>query len=126
MGDILKGTDNVAAASNYIDKRYGSPYNTPYYASGTFDWRGVRGYAQGGWINRPTLFVDQQTMAPYAQAGEAGPEYVMPAGRVGGGDVYVDLRGAQSYDGHRFEDLMVRTLSRADLRGRLTFISGGR
>lgn len=42
----------------------------------------VRGMAKGGVIHEPTLLVGQ-TSGPYAIAGEAGPEFVVPPGAPG-------------------------------------------
>ncbi|MCK9602274.1 MAG: phage tail tape measure protein, partial [Sphaerochaeta sp.] len=48
---------------------------------------GLKGYAAGGPILGPTLLTSLATMRPYAIAGEAGPEAVVPMGRGhGNGD----------------------------------------
>jgi murein DD-endopeptidase MepM/ murein hydrolase activator NlpD len=91
----------------------------------------IAGYAGGTVISEPTLLAGLHT-GSLGIAGETGaPERLLGVSataayeaRNGGGNVTVDLRGAQSFDGHKFEDLMVRVLSRADLRGRLTFLQG--
>lgn len=78
----------------------------------------IAGYASGGWagLNGPELAV----------LGERGPEYVVPNSHVrasGGGSVTIDLRGAQVYDGTKFEDLMVRALDRAQRGGKIVKVT---
>lgn len=78
--DIFDPVANPAAAGRYIEKRYQSPYGTPYYETGRMDWRGVRGYMNGGPIREHTLLYGLDSHRVYAQAGEpgAGNEWVVP------------------------------------------------
>lgn len=71
-------------------------------------WDAVTPWATGGVINRPTLMVDAQTGMPYAIAGEAGPEAVVPMGAMsgrggggGGGITYVVNISAGAFVGDR-------------------------
>lgn len=75
--------------------------------------------ALGGLVQTPTAAV--------ASVGR-GSQYMMPhhALRGGsGGDTYVtiDLRGAQVYDGSKFEDLLVNALGRAQRGGRIVKVT---
>lgn len=105
-----------------IAKRHG--WSQWYGASkhGIGDWEGIPGHAAGGWagLNGPEL----------AWLGERGPEYVIPNAALASmsaapaGDTYIiDARGAQVYDGSRFEDLLVGALERAGRRGRISRIT---
>ncbi len=60
-------------------------------AHGNAYWGGVRAFAGGGVVNRPTLFALANGMG---LMGEAGPEAVMPLTRTGGGDLGVRAVGA--------------------------------
>lgn len=57
-----------------------------------------------------------------AGAGHIVPNHLLPAASTEG-DVYIDLRGAQVYDGSKFEDLMVNALERAGRRGRIVKVT---
>ena len=48
-------------------------------------------FAKGGMINEPTLLYGLRSKRPYAIAGEAGPEAVVPSG--GMGDITINLNG---------------------------------
>jgi len=48
-------------------------------------------FAEGGMINEPTLLYGLRSKRPYAIAGEAGPEAVVPSG--GMGDITINLNG---------------------------------
>lgn len=69
-----------------------------------------------------TSFLAGASAAPYTFSGAAATGRLMAGA---GPSVTIDLRGAQSFDGIKFEDMLVRALTRADARGRLTFLSGG-
>jgi len=49
-------------------------------------------FAKGGMINEPTLLYGLRSKRPYAIAGEAGPEAVVPGGG-GGGEVSINMYG---------------------------------
>jgi len=49
-------------------------------------------FAEGGMINEPTLLYGLRSKRPYAIAGEAGPEAVVPGGG-GGGEVSINMYG---------------------------------
>lgn len=94
---ILSGPDSVATAALYILGRYGSPWNTPYYQTGAFDWRGVPGYANGGVISEPTLLRGLYS-GRWGLMAERGPERILSAedtraGRGTGGGNTVTVNG---------------------------------
>lgn len=74
----LKGAD-LAEWGSYYGQR---PAEELWRRAGSAH-RLLYGYERGGWIDRPTLLVDERTSQPYARAGEGGhPEWV---GRVTNG-----------------------------------------
>lgn len=100
---------NPASAGNYIDRRYGSPWGTPYFKTGRMDTRGVQGYATGGPISEPTLLYGLQSQRVYAMAGEAGPEDVVPRGQSGDAiNIHVHQRAGE--DGYTFARRVVAVL----------------
>ncbi len=52
---------------------------------------GIPGFARGGLIPEPTLLTSLRTMRPYAIAGEAGPERVVPGSGSGNGKVNITV-----------------------------------
>lgn len=71
--DIYDPIANIAAAVNYIHRKYGSVYNTPWYHGKTY-------YDQGGWIQPGTTMVQNNT---------GSPEWLGPGGS--GGDIHLHL-----------------------------------
>ena len=77
----------------------------------------TRLYAKGGPIPEPTLLTSLRTMKPYAIAGEAGPEAIVPLNRWnrGGGNVYNINISAGAFVGDRagadqFADFIIDSL----------------
>ena len=84
------------AASSY-EQQMSSAWNAPFEAAAkkitdaNRRLQGVPGYQYGGIIPEPTLLYGLRSMRPYAVAGEAGIEHVVPD-RGGGGFKVADLR----------------------------------
>lgn len=115
MGDIFNPIHNAAAAIRYILDTYGHVNRIPGVGSGNH--AEFPGYAEGGWagLHGPEL----------AWLGERGPEYVVPASRMGGGAtvVHIHMEGSQVYDGRGFVDLMVGSLEKAERGGRIVKVT---
>jgi murein DD-endopeptidase MepM/ murein hydrolase activator NlpD len=80
--DDLEGRD-LADFGSRVGQR---PYGDNWKEAGVWHER-LYGYANGGWINRPSLIVDERSGQPYARAGETHPEWVGPVGAEGSGQV---------------------------------------
>lgn len=124
--DFLNENERYNAAMAYL-RGGGDPVqwlkmvNQAGYASDPNWWSHVAdiaGYASGGWagLRGPEIAV----------LGEHGPEYVVPNSQIragSGASITIDLRGAQVYDGTKFEDLMVRALDRAQRGGKIVKVT---
>lgn len=118
IGQGLSGADLAMFGSRYGQRPYGDNWKK----AGDWYQQLYPGYADGGiaWTKQLAWVAEKEpeVITPFS-AIRAG---LTPGGQSGG-DVYIDLRGAQVYDGSRFEDLMVRALERAGDRGRITKVT---
>lgn len=120
--DIFNPVANAAASGLYIkhNPAYGDPRATGYFKTGHFDWRGVPGYGQGGWIDRPSLISDAVTGRPLAIAGEGGrPEWVGPVGAGASGAPMNQYTVPVQLGSHTIETLVFEGVSLNIRRGNL-------
>jgi len=122
--DIYDPVANAVASINYIRKTYGSVNDIPGLFSGKF-----KGYANGGWIARPTVLMDEATGQPYGRMAEAGAERILSNaqshdwGRGGdGGSIVIDMRGSQYLDERRFKDAVIGALREANADRRISVL----